>query len=182
MSRINHSCVPNCVYVFDDASFAFYVRAGKKIVTGEQIFINYLDRCDYTFSQRATLLRERGFECMCPVCSHYSSKSASFDALCISIAPRVRALQQKLNLAHSGRTYSDVNSWVCIHDEADVILSNMERWGMVVNVFYLETVCVLWNICATLEVMHMGGKWIEKAVLLIRKYIDLKFALVGTSH
>ncbi|KAI0773040.1 hypothetical protein BD413DRAFT_473253 [Trametes elegans] len=68
ISRINHSCSPNAVYHFDDASFTFEVRALFPIPAGAQIFISYIDPA-LPRTERQELLLSYGFTCACSACS-----------------------------------------------------------------------------------------------------------------
>ncbi|KAF8995756.1 hypothetical protein BDQ17DRAFT_1250388, partial [Cyathus striatus] len=51
ISDATNSCTPNSMYMFDMPSFAFYIRAGKTIKRGEQIFISYHEEHENTFAE-----------------------------------------------------------------------------------------------------------------------------------
>ena len=73
-SRINHSCVPNCLR-FAGEENQVKVVTRQPIEKGQEIFISYLDcakggsSAGMTVRQRREhLSRQFGFRCMCPLC------------------------------------------------------------------------------------------------------------------
>ncbi|KAF8994392.1 hypothetical protein BDQ17DRAFT_1202347, partial [Cyathus striatus] len=67
MSRINHSCRPNCTHNFDIASFSFELRATKTIGVGEEILYSYCNIGIPTENRQAALM-PYGFACTCQSC------------------------------------------------------------------------------------------------------------------
>ena len=72
ISRLNHSCQPNCNHYWSGSYFK--VRAIKPISAGEELTISYmspLQRADFHSrqSRRKILSEEFGFECGCNLCS-----------------------------------------------------------------------------------------------------------------
>lgn len=67
VSKLNHSCCPNCDIKFRDSSAILVTE--RPLEAGEQLFISYVDD-KLSRSQRRQLLRDGwGFECNCDRCS-----------------------------------------------------------------------------------------------------------------
>jgi hypothetical protein len=70
ISRITHSCSPNCVYSFNNDKNEGRLYAIKNIKGGEEITISYGAGMSVPLNQRrAQLQLERGFDCLCELCS-----------------------------------------------------------------------------------------------------------------
>ena len=72
ISRLNHSCQPNCNHYWSSGSL-FKVRAIRDIAVGEELTISYmspLQRADFHCreSRRKILSEEFGFDCGCNLC------------------------------------------------------------------------------------------------------------------
>jgi SET and MYND domain-containing protein len=65
-SLLNHSCLPNCVAVFNGPTLM--IRAIRPIPAGEQLLISYLDLLDGLEQRRRTLRRTYSFQCECERC------------------------------------------------------------------------------------------------------------------
>lgn len=73
-SMLNHSCLPNCTVFIpptkrtgDEA--ALYLRCIRPVSAGEELLINYHDEEYLPTLDRQDILRSRGFDCQCPLCS-----------------------------------------------------------------------------------------------------------------
>ncbi|KAF8332607.1 uncharacterized protein EI90DRAFT_2841174, partial [Cantharellus anzutake] len=65
ISRANHSCASNATYQFHNGSFALELRAARRIESGEEIHIQYIDVLQPR-GERKRLLRELYmFDCQC---------------------------------------------------------------------------------------------------------------------
>ncbi|KAK5631124.1 hypothetical protein RRF57_006839 [Xylaria bambusicola] len=78
ISRINHSCRPNCVYYFDSNTFSQNVVAVRDIQPGEELSIAYIDPV-LPQSERQKRLKSWGFECSCERCSVNATQVAESD-------------------------------------------------------------------------------------------------------
>ncbi|KAK8074572.1 hypothetical protein PG997_009235 [Apiospora hydei] len=68
-SRINHSCVPNARYGWNETIQRFTVHVSREIEPDEQIFISYLPLTYEGRTKRAEQLEANwGFECACEAC------------------------------------------------------------------------------------------------------------------
>lgn len=65
---INHSCDPNCHYVFDSDVGTMNFRALRRIAPGEEITVSYIDTVQSTSKRGAALLATKHFVCICPRC------------------------------------------------------------------------------------------------------------------
>ncbi|KAF8995758.1 hypothetical protein BDQ17DRAFT_1330366 [Cyathus striatus] len=78
LARVNHSCRPNCILIFDIASFSYQLRATKPIGAGEEIARSYIDPLRHaTIAERQEALKSYGFTCSCLTCSSPSSSTES---------------------------------------------------------------------------------------------------------
>ncbi|EFA86539.1 hypothetical protein PPL_00338 [Heterostelium album PN500] len=67
-AMINHSCVPNCLVVFEQGSSLAYIKALRDIVPGEELFHSYIEE-SAPFEERSQELVTYGFNCDCPKCT-----------------------------------------------------------------------------------------------------------------
>ncbi|KAK8043453.1 hypothetical protein PG993_005883 [Apiospora rasikravindrae] len=76
-SRINHSCVPNARYGWNETIQRFTVHVSRDLAPDEQVFISYLPLTYDSRATRAEQLEESwGFECACVACSDPASEMA----------------------------------------------------------------------------------------------------------
>ncbi|KAI9669035.1 MAG: hypothetical protein M1831_000627 [Alyxoria varia] len=66
LSKVNHSCDPNIITVFNGASI--YLRALKPIAAGEEIFMSYIDPTYPSRVRQSELSKRFHFDCMCEKC------------------------------------------------------------------------------------------------------------------
>jgi len=72
VSRLNHSCRPNCHWnVVGDLMI---VRVSERIRAGDQLTVSYHPTVD-TYQRTAAKLRNYGFECRCARCELFRSRS-----------------------------------------------------------------------------------------------------------
>jgi len=70
ISRITHSCSPNCAYSFNNDKNEGRLYAIKNIKAGDEITISYGAGMSVPLNQRRAQLKlERGFDCLCELCS-----------------------------------------------------------------------------------------------------------------
>ncbi|KAI0490439.1 hypothetical protein F4859DRAFT_8000 [Xylaria cf. heliscus] len=84
VSRINHSCRPNCAYFFDPNTFTQNVVAARYIQPGEELSIAYIDPI-LPQAERFKKLKAWGFECSCERCSASATKVAESDQNIVEI-------------------------------------------------------------------------------------------------
>ena len=87
ISRINHSCAPNCVWSWKKENLARQeVRACREINKGEEILASYINDVE-TMSQedRVKKLENWGFACNCQVCSKTGKELESNDKVRLQI-------------------------------------------------------------------------------------------------
>ncbi|KAG0361979.1 SET and MYND domain-containing protein 3 [Podila minutissima] len=66
MAFMNHSCVPNCVYVFKGPKVE--CRVIRDIQPGEEMTISYIDQVGTTRERQRQLKEQYHFVCECPLC------------------------------------------------------------------------------------------------------------------
>lgn len=71
---VNHSCYPNCCYVFMDGEMQ--CRSIRNIAKGEELTVTYIDILDTYHRRKANLLTTRFFECNCLRCCSFLSRSS----------------------------------------------------------------------------------------------------------
>jgi SET domain-containing protein len=67
-SRINHSCVPNASYQWDEYADAMQIRITKDIPADTEITISYLDPCYDRKNRKEILALSYDFKCNCIAC------------------------------------------------------------------------------------------------------------------
>ncbi|KAK9480613.1 hypothetical protein V1514DRAFT_324933 [Lipomyces japonicus] len=67
LARINHSCQPNCVLVFDGSVFS--VVAMANINDGDEITISYIDNTQNKRYRKRELKKRYFFDCVCEKCN-----------------------------------------------------------------------------------------------------------------
>ncbi|KAI0739422.1 hypothetical protein C8Q80DRAFT_1111142 [Daedaleopsis nitida] len=68
ISRINHSCAPNALWIWDLETLTFTVAAITPIRAGEQVTIAYIDIACPRFQRQELLTSRYKFTCKCPAC------------------------------------------------------------------------------------------------------------------
>lgn len=68
-SRINHSCEPNAVHIWNERTNKKDIIALKDIKAGEEVTIAYIEPLQSKQSRQLVLLECYGFECQCEVCA-----------------------------------------------------------------------------------------------------------------
>ncbi|KAG0089622.1 SET and MYND domain-containing protein 3 [Podila epicladia] len=68
MAFMNHSCVPNCVYIFKGPKVE--CRVIRDVHPGEEMTISYIDQVGTTKERQRQLKEQYHFVCECPLC-HY---------------------------------------------------------------------------------------------------------------
>lgn len=77
---MNHQCVPNVRYKFDDKQ-VMVVQAAKRIKKDEEIFTSYLQLFWSTLSRRLQLKATKDFMCACPRCKDPTENNTYLSAL-----------------------------------------------------------------------------------------------------
>ena len=70
LSRVNHSCKPNCLVHWDQGAGKEVLLAVQKVAPGEELVISYLPDDDWPRKRRREYLaRKFGFDCQCQLCA-----------------------------------------------------------------------------------------------------------------
>lgn len=77
---MNHQCVPNVRYKFDDKQ-VMIVQAAKRIAKDEEIYTSYLQLFWSTLSRRLQLKATKDFMCSCPRCQDPTENETYLSAL-----------------------------------------------------------------------------------------------------
>ncbi|KAF2232256.1 SET domain-containing protein [Viridothelium virens] len=78
VSRINHSCVPNCHFTWNSILQMLTVHAVRDIAEGEELCVAYCELAQ-TKSHRAETLSRYGFVCDCSACRDEGNADGSGD-------------------------------------------------------------------------------------------------------
>ena len=68
LSRINHSCKPNCIVLWNEKGYYQMLQSTKKINKNDEITISYIDLMNRN-QRRQKLLKIYGFYCECSLCN-----------------------------------------------------------------------------------------------------------------
>ncbi|KAF2670301.1 SET domain-containing protein [Microthyrium microscopicum] len=75
-ARINHSCLPNTHYVWNDANKAQEFRVTRDVAAGEEITISYVYSTERYEKRKKILAEHYGFTCHCPACGNRDNWSS----------------------------------------------------------------------------------------------------------
>ncbi|CAJ2504242.1 Uu.00g116360.m01.CDS01 [Anthostomella pinea] len=68
VSRINHSCDPNCWYECEGTGGLFVLRANRDIAKGGELSLSYISNCRPRARRRRSLRKNWVFDCACEWC------------------------------------------------------------------------------------------------------------------
>ncbi|CAM9587566.1 unnamed protein product, partial [Phaeothamnion confervicola] len=80
VAMLNHSCSPNCAFVFCPARME--VRVLRPVAAGEELTVAYIDLLQSTADRQRELLQSRHFECRCARCLQPPPSDALLAAFC----------------------------------------------------------------------------------------------------
>ncbi|KAG0329159.1 SET and MYND domain-containing protein 3 [Dissophora globulifera] len=69
MPFMNHSCIPNCIYIFKGSRVE--CRVIRDIQPGEEMTISYIDQIGMTKERQRQLKSQYHFTCDCPLCRYF---------------------------------------------------------------------------------------------------------------
>jgi len=75
ISRVNHSCAPNCAHSYDSGRGVGQIRALRDIAVGEELYISYTELRAPRRVRQQHLRQMYNFECSCDVCTAADSTS-----------------------------------------------------------------------------------------------------------
>ncbi|XP_034489972.1 SET domain-containing protein SmydA-8 [Drosophila innubila] len=78
---MNHDCIPNSYYTFDEKTNNMIVRAAVDILEGEEITTTYTKLFTGNIARHLYLKMKKGFTCKCPRCSDSTEKGAFISGL-----------------------------------------------------------------------------------------------------
>lgn len=82
LSRLNHSCRPNCVHFWNPSLHQMVVHAVRDIENGEELYTCYgPGDCRLTSERQEYLLERYNFECLCNMCQEGSDVKNDGDKL-----------------------------------------------------------------------------------------------------
>ncbi|KAK8852160.1 TPR domain protein [Apiospora arundinis] len=73
-SRINHACVPNARYGWNETIKRFTVHVNRGVAKDEEIYVSYIPLFYQDREERAEVLKGWGFECGCKACRDPASE------------------------------------------------------------------------------------------------------------
>ncbi|KAF8993259.1 hypothetical protein BDQ17DRAFT_1368609 [Cyathus striatus] len=137
MSRINHSCRPNCALSYDPSSFSFQ---------GEEFFYSY---CFATLpvEERQDELKPYGFSCTCISCVPTPSNPSN-DRIRASILGRFGALKS----FYCCDTLEQLDTAREIYNTTHQLMKDMEQEGMEGTAYYYDTMdmCIEGTLCLSI--------------------------------
>jgi tetratricopeptide (TPR) repeat protein len=125
VARVNHNCLPNAFYRYDDATFALELFALRDIREDEEITITYIDpNQGIKFAERQKLLGSQwGFECDCSICQAKAKRAES---------DRRRTKMNKLRTMLSDKKEDEETDLDMVLEVATELLELYEAEGMIV--------------------------------------------------
>ncbi|XP_030382623.1 SET domain-containing protein SmydA-8 [Scaptodrosophila lebanonensis] len=78
---MNHDCIPNSYYTFDEKTNNMIVRAAVDIAEGAEITTTYTKLFTGNIARHLFLKMKKGFSCKCPRCSDPTERNAFISAL-----------------------------------------------------------------------------------------------------
>ncbi|EDV95105.1 SET domain-containing protein SmydA-8 [Drosophila grimshawi] len=78
---MNHDCIPNSYYTFEEKTNNMIVRAAVDILEGEEITTTYTKLFTGNIARHLFLKMKKGFTCKCPRCSDPTEKGAYISGL-----------------------------------------------------------------------------------------------------
>ncbi|KAI0071017.1 SET domain-containing protein [Panus rudis PR-1116 ss-1] len=170
ISRINHSCDPNCFWNWHLESFAVEVRATKHIKKGEQIFGAYTTVSQPRDARRKFLLERYKFYCQCTVCSLPDDESKASNARRMKIMKLARS-------ARPGDT-TRVTKWINdpttpdnqVVDECLEVIRLMEKEGIWPSKLWTATIERLVQAYCSLKNAKRASFGARRASALFKAY------------
>lgn len=182
-SRVNHSCVPNCVVVFDGPRLV--IRALEAVKAGEEITISYVDEHN-TYGVRHVELKDRfHFDCSCPKCTlGPSARSEAFTKPPSALTPQAQTLGDKL---YAG--FVEVNDdWFPQHklgeSEYERRLSALQAMGdrALIDSERNDPKEALRNLGHCMEILQTCGVWPPARAPLPQLYHRYILACINCGH
>ncbi|KAF8994956.1 hypothetical protein BDQ17DRAFT_1330821 [Cyathus striatus] len=164
MSRINHSCRPNCsTPIFNPASFSHQIRATRRIAPGDEILRSYVNALDEPLAEkRQKEFSKYGFTCSCGSCisSDSESPNESSGTILMDLSSKYTELLNILTTLLK----SDVN-YECaryIYDTCTEMMRKMESQDLDGLVQYLQVMELCIGACEALSELEEGVDGKEK--------------------
>lgn len=105
ISRINHSCTPNCAHAFDRTTQKGQIRALRDIPAGQEITITYCDLLASSSQRKHHLNYYYKFPCACDACLNPGDLSDTRRAKLSDCLHMMNPLVDKFrNVHHNGQT------------------------------------------------------------------------------
>jgi hypothetical protein len=131
-SRINHSCIPNVHFAFNQNLNKATFHAVREIDKGEELTLSYIDSANRTRAIRQSELAPRGFKCTCPACKNTrkSRKAEEQRAILLVLDQELAILQ------HYGG--GNMESWKHALESAQEVAAIQISLGLVTRVLSLK--------------------------------------------
>ncbi|KAF8987488.1 hypothetical protein BDQ17DRAFT_1289216 [Cyathus striatus] len=185
MSRVNHSCRPNCCHRFDQDAFAFEIRATKAITCGEEIFYSYCDPGAPTNILQAQL-SPYGFRCTCLSCVPTPTNPCN-DTVRSSLLARTEALVA-LDVKFAKSRENDKTVALKIYEDSVALVRDMEQEGMDGYGWYCHAMIIRARICIHLARVAKSSsnndeevRWGQEAVRHKETALRLHLAADGSA-
>lgn len=139
VAMLNHSCVPNCVFVFVGDSLV--IRSSRPVKQGEELSISYFDVLKPVKERRMTTLNWN-FSCTCPRCQVESVQNLNcFDATGSQSVAADEETLQHFEDAVANLNLSEQESRWCRAGYLKLYQRLAEKTGD--SVFYQKIACIL---------------------------------------
>ncbi|KAL9061234.1 MAG: hypothetical protein Q9206_000629 [Seirophora lacunosa] len=166
-ARLNHSCNPNCIYLFSEGSLA--VRSLQAIPEGFEVTISYVDPRLSTVERQRRLQRKWFFTCDCNYCTN--ALTCGHPDLPPSLSSRMSA----------GELYQLDNEGRRLQEEASAVPANaLENLSRAMALFTQhKTIYPLWrypwiSIRQDVESAHIGqGDWASALGHALKIYLTI---------
>ena len=180
-SRINHSCVPNASYAWNEELQRLTVHATVDIPQNKEIFVNYNvgDYLETTIQRQQGLRKDYGFDCRCPACDFGTSFGRASD----DRRNAMRDLKNDLNangnlnqLTDRTRRYSLIKEFITLVQQEGLIYPQLAGAYFKKIVWYEKEMGLLFPNSVAAEI---PSSLREKALKVARKMLDLEVACNG---
>ncbi|CAJ1422476.1 unnamed protein product [Effrenium voratum] len=174
LSRLNHSCFPNVVYMSERRQF----RALREIQKGEELMHSYLGRelLLPTELRRRHLWRSKCFECCCPrcaaqedplrvvacrACAQEQTYEVGPEGLCLREAPSSGSAETRLLQGAKVKVLSSLESWIQVEAE------DLCGWVQDVEIERLQPVGAALGVAPVGNLGAAVGRWLQAVQLLL---------------
>lgn len=149
ISRLNHSCVPNCEQTWDEETSTERIYASRDIKIGEEMCFSYVDPFLPRLTRLEYLRQSFRFECMCTACGHSDDESDKRRARLGEIFQRIQSVG------------SDADEGVNLTKE---MLDLCDHEGLSMNAFRVQACYHAFQCLVRAKRFEEAQPWIERTV------------------